>query len=143
MCNNDESNHTALKNRQTQVSKDINTHKNTSFVPTGSIVAVQQEHGGLWTHGTIVRHGAEDNRGTSYKIRVTKTRCIITRVKRHVKATPISVEDYLRKDMSKANRTQTINSMNLWTTFVQLMTCSNEHLNEMETEENDTIPRAI
>ena len=39
----------------------------------------------------------------SYKFRVMKTRCLITRPKRHVRAIPISAEEYLRKEISKAN----------------------------------------
>ena len=46
MCNNDESNHTALVNGQSQINEDIDTHKNISFQPTESTVSMKMgEHG--------------------------------------------------------------------------------------------------
>ena len=57
-------------------------------------------------------HGIEDHRGRNYKIRLTKTRCIINGMKRDVKASPISLEEYLRNEMLKSYRTQTIKSVN-------------------------------
>ena len=62
--------------------------------------------------GTIVLHGTGDHKGRCYKVQMTRTRCIITRMKRHVRATPILVEDYMRKEMSKANRPQTDDKLN-------------------------------
>ena len=41
-------------------------------------------------HATTVGHGTNDHKGRSYKIQVMKIGCIITRMKRHVRATPIS-----------------------------------------------------
>ena len=37
---------------------------------------------------------------------------MITTMKRHVRVTPISAEDYLGKEMSKANRSQTDAKLN-------------------------------
>ena len=86
-----------LIKKQPHLNKDIYTHKNIPFLPTGSTVAVQEEDDGLWKHGTIVGYEIENHNGRSYKIRVTMAQCTMTRTKRHVKTTLISAEDYLRK----------------------------------------------
>ena len=54
----------------------------------------------------------DDYKGRSYRVQVIKNGHIITRMKRHVRATQISAEDHLRKVMSKANRPQTNNKLN-------------------------------
>ena len=59
-----------------------------------------------------MEHDSEDQKGKGYEIRLMKTRCIVTRMHRHVRATPISVEDDLRKEMSKANRPQVDTKLN-------------------------------
>ena len=51
-------------------------------------------------------YASDDHKSRSHKIRVLKTGYIITKTKMHVKATLISAEDYLRKEMSKDNRPQ-------------------------------------
>ena len=56
-------------------------------------------------------------------------------MKRHVKATPISVEDYLRK-MSKANRPQTNDKLNKLIDHFALLN-QHEHLCNMGTEGED------
>ena len=53
--------------------------------------------------GTTMRHGKDDHKGRSYKIEGMKMACIITRMKRQVRISPIAVVDYLRKEMMKAN----------------------------------------
>ena len=63
-------------------------------------------------HRTMVGHGADDHKSRSYKVQVTKTGCIITRTKGHVRVTPISAENYLRKEISIANRKQLTSSTN-------------------------------
>ena len=62
-------------------------------------------------HGNTVGHVIEDQKRGNYKI-VTKTRHTITRAKKYVMVTPVSVEDYLRKEMPKAKRTQTNDNLN-------------------------------
>ena len=48
-----------------------------SYNPIGSAVAVQQEYGGLWTHGTVVNRGNHNHHGRSYTIQLTiNGRCI-------------------------------------------------------------------
>ena len=83
--------------------------------------------------GTVVGHGSGDHKRRSYKIIMTKTRHTITRMKRHVKTTPISAEDYLRKEMSKANLPQTDDKLN------ELIDCfalqiQHEHFNNLQME---------
>ena len=83
-------------------------------------------------HGTVVGHGTEDHNGRSYKIRVTRIRCT-THTKRHMKATPISPEDYLRNEMSKANGPQTDDKFNeLVDHFAQLHKHKCSDIMEME-----------
>ena len=49
LCNNDDSSLPVLINRQPQINKDIGTHKNIPFLPTGLAIGVR---GNLWTIGT-------------------------------------------------------------------------------------------
>ena len=80
------------------------------------------------------------NEGRSNKIRVTKTRCIITRMKRNMKANPVLVEDYLGKDMSKANRPQADKKLHELTfCFALLKHC--DHLNDLEMEGKVILPK--
>ena len=73
-----------------------------SFIPTGSNVTVQRKNSRWWIHKTVVGHATKHHNVTA-----CKTRSTITRIKRHVKTTPISAEDYLRNEMSKDNQPQT------------------------------------
>ena len=63
VCDDDESNHTVLTNRQPFSNKDTDTQRNISFLPTGSTVVVQQEDGGSWMQRMIIGHGSEDQTG--------------------------------------------------------------------------------
>ena len=66
----------------------------------------------------------------------------ITRMKRHVRANPISVEDYLGNGISKAKRRQTDDELNeLTDCFAHLQT--HEHTNEMEMKGKDAEARMI
>ena len=73
MCDNDEGDHVALKNRQPQANKGKHTYVNISLFPTGSTITVQCEDGGPWTHRTVIRHGSEDHNRGCYKSRVKRT----------------------------------------------------------------------
>ena len=58
-------------------------------------------------------------------------------MKRHVNVTPVSAEDYLRKEISKNNRLQTDDKL------YELLDCfallnQHGHLSNMETEGEDT-----
>ena len=108
--------------------------KNIPFISTGSIVAMQWGDGRLWMCGSVVIHGTEDHNGRSYKIKVTMTGYTIKRKKRHIKATTISAEDYLRNE--KANQPQTNDKFNkLVDCFAQVH--KHEQSNEMQMERKD------
>ena len=93
---NDDEHSEALVNRQAKNDKKYGTARNYDLFSVGSTVAVQQEKGGLWTHGTVVGRGDHNHNNRSYTIRVTKTGCIITRNSKHIKTTPITTEQYIR-----------------------------------------------
>ena len=122
VCDNDKCNYTALINRQSQVSKDEDTHGDNSFLPTGSTVAVQCEDRGPLIHGRVVGHGTEDHI-ISYKIQMKKTRSTITRW-RNMWRPP----RYQWKNTSgmrwwkPTEHKQTINSINLQTTLLNCIT---------------------
>ena len=64
-------------------------------IPIGSTVAVQQEDGGPWTHGTIGGKDDHNHHIRSYKIQVTTTGIIITHNRQHLRPTPITAENYM------------------------------------------------
>ena len=67
----DKDNHNTVKNND--------TFKESPFIPEGSMVALQCEDGGPWTHD-IVRAWEDTNHNDGfYKIQLTRRRHIITR----------------------------------------------------------------
>ena len=68
----------------------MDTYQNIPSLPTQSTVAVQQEDGGSWVHGTMAGHGTDKHKGRNYIIQVIKMRCILIRMKSHVRVTPTS-----------------------------------------------------
>ena len=71
----DDNHHSKLVDRQYK--NDNDTSPVFSHIPIGSAVAVQQEDGGLWTHGTIVDTGNHNHHDRSYTIQLTTNgRCI-------------------------------------------------------------------
>ena len=63
-------------------------------------------------------------------------------MKSHVRAIPVSAEDYLRKDMSKANITQTDDKLNEFVDhFVERY--KYEELHDMKMEEKDVVPKTM
>ena len=50
-------------------------------------------------HGTVVRQGSYDHHERSYRMRVSKMGHISTRTNRHIKTTPIMLDEYLRKEV--------------------------------------------
>ena len=77
VCKNDESNHTAIVNRQPHASKYVDTHKNICPIYRINFTSTARRWG-PWMHGTIVGCGTEDYRGRNYKMRVKKIRCTTT-----------------------------------------------------------------
>ena len=75
-------------------------------------------------------------------MRLTKTRCTISRRKRCVKTTPISVEEYLGNEISKTNKIQTGNKLNELLDHLILLH-NDEYFNEMEMAGKDTVPGTI
>ena len=63
-------------------------------------------------HGTIVGQRSGNNNGRSYKIKVTQMGCMITRTKRHMKATTTTAEHCLRNEVMKANQPQMVGRCN-------------------------------
>ena len=90
-------------------------------------------------HVTIVGYGTEDQHGQRYKIRMTKTRCTIPRMKRLMKAIPISADDNLRNEMSKFGQPQTDDKFNkLVECFSQLHKHEHSYVMEMEMKDAKT-----
>ena len=54
-------------------------------------------------HKVILGHGSEYHNGQYNNIRLTKTGCIIIKMK-YVTTTPISPEDYFRNKVQKGNK---------------------------------------
>ena len=114
--------------------------QNISVLTTGSTVAVQREDGGVWMHISGLGHGTEDHRGTTYKIRVTEARCTVNGTKRHWRSTPCQGKNTSgMKCQNKQNTGDRINE--LTDHFAELH--NHEHLNEMETEGKDRVPRTL
>ena len=62
----------------------------------GSAVAVQQEDGRQWTHGTIVGMGSHNHRNKSYTIQLTTNGRCITCNRHHIKPTTVTVDTYMQ-----------------------------------------------
>ena len=84
-----------MKYKQKMV-RNNDTARNYTLLPIGSTVAVQREDGDRCTHGRIVGKEDYNHNNQSYIIWVTKTRRTITRNSKHIKATPITAEQYLK-----------------------------------------------
>ena len=63
-------------------------------------------------YGTVVGHGSNNHHGRSYKIRVSKMSHIIIRTNRHVKNIPITVEEYMRNEVTKKDKILGANRFN-------------------------------
>ena len=70
-------------------------------IPIGSAVAVQQENGGPWTHGTVVGTGDHNHHDKSYTIQLTTNgRCIICN-RHHIKPTAVTADTYIQYHSTK------------------------------------------
>ena len=101
-----------LLKRQPQASQNIGTCKNIQFLPTGSTVAVKREDFGPWMHRMRIGYGTDDHNCRISRVRVTKTGHAIIRMKRHIKPTNVSAEDYLLNKMAKASQTMAEDRLN-------------------------------
>ena len=71
----DDDHHHKLVDRQQRNNNDASPVF--AYIPIGSNVAVQQEDGGLWTHGMIMGTGIHNHHDRSYTIHLTTNgRCI-------------------------------------------------------------------
>ena len=109
--NNDEEHHKVLTNRQCRNDWGNDTSKTFVSLPIGSTIVVQQENGGLWTHGTIEDKGDHNQHDRSCKICITKTGRIITCNRWHIGPIPISAEHYLHNQLSKHTKTDPLNTI--------------------------------
>ena len=82
-CNKDHYN--KLNVYQSRCIKKKDAPKEPILIGVRSSIAIQCEDSGLWTLGTIFEHGAAKHNSHSSRVRVIKTRCIITRKFRYVK----------------------------------------------------------
>ena len=82
------------------------THMNIPFLSIKPSVMVQWEAWSPWTHGTMVKYGSEEHSGRSFKIQVMKTRHNITKMKSHVKPTPVKAKKHIRNEMMKGSTLQ-------------------------------------
>ena len=59
----------------------------------GSTVVVWHEDGEPWMYGTVVGHAFDNDHQRSYRIRVSKMGLKIIKTNRHIKSTPLIVEE--------------------------------------------------
>ena len=77
-----------------------------SNIPIGSAVAVQQEDGSPWTHGTVVGKGNHNHHGRSYVIQLTNNGRCISRDRQHIKPSTVTADTYLQHQSNKlSNKT--------------------------------------
>ena len=88
--------------------KKYDTTRNYTLSATGSIVAVQGEDGDSWTHGKKVGNRECNHNNQSYIIWVTKTGRTITRNSKHIKAKPITAEQYLQDQLDKHTKSDPV-----------------------------------
>ena len=67
----------------------------------GSTVVVQWEVGGPWAHRSVVGRDYHSHSNSSYTIRPTKTDHIVYRNSKHITATPMTTEQYLRDQITR------------------------------------------
>ena len=68
---------------------------------------VQQEDGGLWTHGTVVRTGDHNHHNRSYTIQLTTNGRCITHNRQHIKPTTVTADAYLQHQSNKNSNVKT------------------------------------
>ena len=82
---------------------------------------MHREDGGPWMHWKITGHVTDNHNGRSYRVRVTNIGRVTTRMKRQIKPTNITAEDYLQNEMAKGNQTLAADGLNkLADHFMQL-----------------------
>ena len=104
---NDDEHHIKLVYRQHK--NDTNNDASPVFasILIGSTVVVQQEDGGLWTHGMIVGKGDHNHHDQSYTIQITTTGRRITCNRQHIRLTSITTDNYICYQATKHATRQT------------------------------------
>ena len=69
------------------------THTYFTIVPIGSTAVVQRGNDSPWTHSAVVDHDIKEHNNRPYKIHVTKTGHMITRIVHHIKEMPLTIEE--------------------------------------------------
>ena len=108
--NNDDEYYDLLVTRQTRNDKNYVTARSYDSLSIDSTVTVQWEYGRPWTHGTVVGRGGQNHNNRSHVIRISERGQIVTRNSKHIKATPITAEQYLR-DQINENTTDPLNEI--------------------------------
>ena len=90
-----------------QKKNDNDTAVTFSCIPIGSTVAVQQEDGGPWTHGTVVGTGDHNHHEKSYTIQLTSYGRHITCNRHHIKPMAVRADTYIQYQSAKQHGTRT------------------------------------
>ena len=101
----DDNHHSKLLDRQHRNNNDASPIF--ASIPIGSAVVVQQEDGGLWTHGTIVGTGNHNHHNRAYTIQLTTNGRQITCNRWHIKPTSITADTYLQYHSTKQSHPRT------------------------------------
>ena len=124
---------------QPWVSKDVDTHKNISFLPTGSTVACSKTIGN--TMDALNHTGTWKRRPQGKKLQIESNKNwtqIHQDEKKTCKGHTLSVEEHLRNEMLETNRTKTDDKLNeLIDHFAQVL--KQECFNERERTVSRTI----
>ena len=101
----DDDHHAKLAERQQKNNND--TSAGFPCIPIGSAVAVQQEDGRLWSHGTIVGTGDHNHQDKSYTIQLTINARCITHNRHHIKLTSVTADTYIQYHATKQQNVRT------------------------------------
>ena len=95
----DDDHHAKIIKRQQKNNND--TAVIFSCIPIGSTVAVHQEDGVPWTHGTVVGIGNHNHHNKSYTIQSTTNGRCITHNRHHMKPTAVTADTYTQYQSTK------------------------------------------
>ena len=98
--NNDDEHYEELVTRQTRNNKIYDMSSNYDSFSIGSTLAVQQEDG-WWTYRTVAGRGNYNHSNRSCMIIISKTCWVVTRNNKHIKAIPVTAEQYLMDQINK------------------------------------------
>ena len=107
--NYDEDHYNVLKVRQNKLWKNSFTQR-TYFSTDRAYSNHTKRRWWTWTYGSVIECGNKDHSHRSCRISTTKTGKIVTRNTRHIKQTSVTVEQYLRDQLTKSNRHNQRNS---------------------------------